>query len=107
MRWDSMSKQQLPEVPVRFFRTAAGREPVLDWLRGLDREDRRTIGVDLMRVQFGWPIGMPLVRSLKNGLWEVRSNLASQRTAAATLLSPGETGRAPRMYKEDPKDGSR
>jgi phage-related protein len=80
-----MLKQQLPEVPVRFFRTGAGREPVLDWLRGLDREDRRTIGVDLMRVQFGWPIGMPLVRSLKDGLWEVRSNLPSQRIARLLL----------------------
>ncbi len=35
-----MPKQHLPEIPVRFFRTASGREPVLDWLRTLDREDR-------------------------------------------------------------------
>ncbi|HEY3440729.1 MAG TPA: type II toxin-antitoxin system RelE/ParE family toxin [Paludibaculum sp.] len=34
-----------------------------------------------MRVQFGWPIGMPLVRGLKDGLWEVRSTLPSQRIA--------------------------
>lgn len=76
-----MSKEQAPEMPVRFYRSAAGREPVLDWLRGLDKEDRRIIGLDLMRVQFGWPIGMPLVRSLKDGLWEVRSSLPSQRVA--------------------------
>ena len=80
-----MSKQQLPEVPVRFFRTTAGRDHVLDWSRGLGREDRRTIGVDLMPVQFGWPIGMPLVRSLKDGLWEARSNLPSQRIARLHL----------------------
>jgi phage-related protein len=55
------------------------------WLRSLDRGDRRTIGLDLMRVQFGWPIGMPLVRSLKNGLWEVRSTLPSQRIARLIL----------------------
>ena len=67
------------EIPVRFYRTEAGREPVLDWLRGLDKEDRRAIGLDLMRVQFGWPIGRPLVGSLKDGLWEVRSSLPSQR----------------------------
>jgi hypothetical protein len=65
-----VSKQQLPEVPVRFYRSAAGREIVLGWLRALDKEDRRVIGLDLMRVQFGWPIGMPLVRRLKEGLWE-------------------------------------
>ena len=76
-----MSEEQTPEVPVRFYRSEAGRDPVLDWLRGLDKEDRRTIGLDLMRVQFGWPIGMPLVRSLKDGLWEVRSSLPSQRIA--------------------------
>jgi len=76
-----MSKEQAPEMPVRFYRSGAGREPVLDWLRGLDKEDRRIIGLDLMRVQFGWPIGIPLVRSLKDGLWEVRSSLPSQRVA--------------------------
>ena len=54
---------------------------MLDWLRDLDKEDRRIIGLDLMRAQFGWPIGMPLVRSLKEGLWEVRSSLPSQRIA--------------------------
>jgi phage-related protein len=69
------------EIPVRFYRTAAGREPVLEWLRSLSKEDRRVIGLDLMRVQFGWPIGMPLVRSLKDGLWEVRSTLPSKRIA--------------------------
>src|SRR3954462_818213 len=85
-----MPKQQLPELPIRFFRTARGREPVLDWLRTLDKEERRIIGVDLMRVQFGWPTGMPLVRSLKDGLWEVRSNLHSQRTAGLLLCFHGE-----------------
>jgi phage-related protein len=34
-----------------------------------------------MRVQFGWPIGMPLMRSLKDGLWEVRSTLPSRSVA--------------------------
>ena len=38
-----------------------------------------------MRVQIGWPIGMPLVRSLKDGLWEVRSSLPSQRIARLVL----------------------
>jgi phage-related protein len=80
-----MAKEHAPEMPVRFYRTAAGGEPVLEWLRSLDRGDRRVIGLDLMRVQFGWPIGMPLVRSLKNGLWEVRSTLPSQRIARLIL----------------------
>lgn len=73
------------EVPVRFFRSKTGREPVLDWLRALDRDDRRSIGLDLMRVQFGWPLGMPLVRSLQDGLWEVRCTLPSHRIARLIL----------------------
>jgi phage-related protein len=38
-----------------------------------------------MRVQVGWPIGMPLVRSLGDGLWEIRSSLPSQRIARLLL----------------------
>ena len=74
-------RDQIPEIPVRFFRTAAGGEPVLDWLRSLNKGDRQTVGLDLMRVQFAWPIGMPLVRNVGNGLWEVRSTLHGDRIA--------------------------
>jgi phage-related protein len=74
-----------PEIPLRFYRTEAGGAPVLDWLRGLEKDDRRAIGLDLMRVQFGWPIGRPLVGSLKDGLWEVRSMLPSERIARLIL----------------------
>ena len=80
-----MTKERAPEIPVRFYRTDAGREPVLEWLRCLDKEDRRTIGLDLMRVQLGWPIGMPLVRSLKEGMWELRCMLPNQRIARLIL----------------------
>jgi phage-related protein len=80
-----MSRETPPEVPVRFYRSNSGKEPVREWLRGLDNADRHSIGLDLMRVQFGWPIGMPLVRSLKDGLWEVRSSLPSQRIARLVL----------------------
>ena len=75
----------LPEIPVRFYQTPAGIEPVLEWLRALPREDRHAIGTDLMRAQVGWPIGMPLVRSLGDGLWEVRSTLPSRRIARLLL----------------------
>ena len=68
-------------MPAYFYRTAGGAEPVLDWLRGLPPEDRRAIGTDLATVQFGWPSGMPLCRSLGGGLWEVRSSLPSRRIA--------------------------
>jgi hypothetical protein len=89
-------------MPVRFYRTEAGGAPVLDWLRGLDKDDRRAIGLDLMRVQFGWPIGRPLVRSLKAGLWEVRSSLPSQRIARLILcFHLPDARRAPRVHQEN------
>ncbi|WP_287758097.1 type II toxin-antitoxin system RelE/ParE family toxin [Acidiphilium sp.] len=59
-----MNAARSTEMPVVFYRTAGGAEPVLDWLRGLPAEDRRVIGTDLATVQFGWPIGMPLCRPL-------------------------------------------
>src|SRR5687767_9546523 len=36
----------------------------------------RTIGKDVLKVELGWPIGMPYCRPLGDGLWEVRSDLA-------------------------------
>jgi phage-related protein len=63
-------------IPLVFYRTAAGSEPVRDWLKDLLPEDRKTIGQDLRRLQFRWPVGMPLARPLGKGLWELRSNLS-------------------------------
>ena len=64
-----------PTLTVVFYRTEAGNEPVREWLKNLKREDRRTIGEDIKTAQYGWPLGMPLIRKLEPGLWEVRSNL--------------------------------
>lgn len=68
-------------IPVVFYRTRSGAEVVRDWLRSLDARDRNAIGLDLMRVQFHWPVGMPLCRAMSDGLWEVRTNLPSNRIA--------------------------
>ena len=62
-----------PTTPLVFYRHAGGEEPVRAWLRALDPADRRAVGLDLMRVQFRWPVGMPLCRPLGQGLWEVRT----------------------------------
>ena len=71
----------LKRLPARFYRSDSGREPVREWLKGLDTADRRIIGEDIKDVEFSWPIGMPLVRSMGNDLWEVRSNLPHGRIA--------------------------
>jgi phage-related protein len=68
-------------IPLVFWKSATGREPVREWLSELSREDKRTIGRDIAKVQFGWPIGLPLCRPLSGGLWEVRSSLPSMREA--------------------------
>ncbi len=60
---------------VRFFRTAAGNEPAREWLKAQPAEARNSIGPDIKEVQIGWPLGMPLVRKLEDGLWEVRSDI--------------------------------
>jgi phage-related protein len=64
-------------IPVVFFRLDSGREPVRDWLKGLDHESRKIIGEDIKTLQFGWPVGMPLARKLADNLWELRSRLGS------------------------------
>jgi phage-related protein len=70
-------------LPARFFESDIGRVPVREWLLSLSSEDRKVIGDDIRTVEFGWPIGMPLSRSIKGykGLWEIRTNLSNGRIA--------------------------
>ncbi|MBA3721609.1 MAG: type II toxin-antitoxin system RelE/ParE family toxin [Parachlamydiaceae bacterium] len=41
----------------------------------MDKEIQSIIGKDICTGQEGWPLGMPLTRSIGNGLWEVRSSI--------------------------------
>jgi phage-related protein len=72
---------QIKKLPAIFYRSMRDVEPVRDWLKELPSEDRRIIGFDIATAEFGWPVGMPLCRSLSSGLWEVRSNLHNGRIA--------------------------
>ena len=65
-----------PILDVVFFKTEAGNEPVREWLKSLPREDRKTIGEDIKTAQYGWPLGIPLIRKMERGLWEVRSSIS-------------------------------
>ena len=62
-----------PILRVVFFLSQSGRKPVRKWLLNQSQVDRRAIGCDIKTVQYGWPLGMPLIRKLKPVLWEVRS----------------------------------
>ena len=85
----SMAGDGTRKTPVVFYRTRGGGEVVRDWLRALDERDRHAIGLDLMRVQFRWPVGMPLCRSLGQGMWEVRTGLPSSRIARVLFCVVG------------------
>lgn len=70
-----------PHIPPISYRSAVGNEPVRYWLKRLARNDGLAIGADLLRVQYRWPVGMPLCRSLGGGPWEVRTTLPSKTIA--------------------------
>jgi phage-related protein len=73
------------KIPLIFFCTSAGSEPVREWLKELPESERHAIGMDLLRAQWRWPIGMPLCRAMGGGLWEIRTNLPTSRTARVLL----------------------
>jgi hypothetical protein len=64
-----MPNDPLPQkIPLIFYRTAAGSEPVREWLRGLDEAERQAIAAGTMAVagrdaivppDGKWPMGGP------------------------------------------------
>ena len=76
---------QAQKITLVFFSTSAGHEPVRDWLKDLPEAERRAIGKDLLRAQWRWPVGMPLCRPLGSGLWEIRTDLPTKRTARVLI----------------------
>lgn len=73
----------IKRLPAAFFENESGRMPVREWLLDLPDEDRKVIGDDIRTAEYGWPIGMPICKSMPGypGLWEIRSNLSGGRTA--------------------------
>ena len=81
-----MAEDQQPrKLPLIFYRLRPGVEPVRDWLKELTEGERQAIGKDLLRAQWRWPVGMPLCRPMGSGLWEVRTDLPTKRTARVLL----------------------
>ena len=79
-----------PILDIRFYATELGAEPVREWLKLLPAVDRKVIGEDMKTVQFDWPLGMPLVRSMGGGIWEVRIRLEN-RIARVLFVLDGST----------------
>jgi phage-related protein len=79
--------KRLAPFPVVFWKSANGNEPVREFLKQQPRPDRMRLGEDLRKLQFGWPIGMPLVRSMGGGIWELRSSLPSKREVRVLFVA--------------------
>lgn len=79
-----------PILSVNFFATESGNEPVREWLKELLVQDRKIIGEDIKSVQFGWPLGMPLVDHVEGDIWEVRTKL-NNRIARVLFVIDNQT----------------
>ncbi|WP_095081596.1 type II toxin-antitoxin system RelE/ParE family toxin [Mesorhizobium sophorae] len=77
----------MKRIDAKFYATEAGKEPVRDWLLELGKDDRKIVGGDIAKVEFGWPIGMPTSRDLGRGLLEVRSTIRDGKVEARTYFS--------------------
>jgi phage-related protein len=73
------------KIPLIFFRTGSGTEPVREWLKELPEAERQAVGKDMLRAQWRWPVGMPLCRPMGRGLWEIRTDLPTKRAARVLL----------------------
>jgi phage-related protein len=78
-----------PKLSVKFYANLQGKEPVREWLLDLTTADRKTIGDEIRTVQFGWPIGMPLVRKLDKDLWEIRIDLTDRIARVLFTIEKG------------------
>lgn len=76
---------QPKKIPLVFFCTSTRSEPVREWLKELLPVERQAIGMDLLRAQWRWPVGMPLCRAMGSGLWEIRTDLPTRRTARVLI----------------------
>ena len=74
-------------MPLVFFRTVSGSEPVREWILELPKADRRIVGVGLKQLEFGWPVAMPLCRAMGGGLFELRVALRNRRVARVLVCA--------------------
>jgi phage-related protein len=73
-----------------FYRSASGDEPVRDWLKALNKQERQSIGEDIAYVQYKWPIGKPRVDHLRGSIWEVRSTIGNRIARVLFAVEQGE-----------------
>lgn len=96
----------MKRIIATFYRSEAETEPVKEWLRSLAKVDRQIIGADIGTVEFGWPIGMPVCRNLRDGISEVRSSIKDGRVEARTYFAI-EKNIMLLLHGEEGKDGQK
>ena len=70
-----MSKSEEKSFQVIFFELESGNQPAREFIKNLTKDAKKIIGADIRVVQNTFPVGLPLVRKLKPGLWEIRSDI--------------------------------
>ena len=78
------------KITAEFFKTEHNNEPVRDFLKSLEIEDKKSVGADIMAVEMSWPIGYPRVRKLDTDLWEVRTNISDNRICRVLFTISGK-----------------
>jgi phage-related protein len=64
------------KISASFFQNDKGKMPVREWILGFSPDDKKIIGEDIKTAEFGWPVGMPVVKPIGDKLYEVRSSLS-------------------------------
>jgi phage-related protein len=95
VHFDKVNKAKVvkegPKLKADFFRQGVGgSEPVREWLKSLPQAEKTEIGKDILAVQFGWPLGLPLVDHVEADIWEVRTKLVT-RIARVLFVVDGST----------------
>ena len=67
----------MPQTDIIFYQDDDGRVPVLDWLRDLNRRDRRAYAKCVVRIQrlaaMGYELRRPEADLLRDGIYELRT----------------------------------
>lgn len=74
---ENTDEKKHKKIRAVFYRSDSGREPVREWLKSLPADAKKLIGKDISKAEFGWPLGLPVVESIKGykKMWEIRTGL--------------------------------
>lgn len=93
-----------PHTRSAFFKTETNNEPVRNWLQFQTVKDKKRIGEDIKTVQFGWPLGVPLVRHIDGEIWEIRCRLSGGICESAFCTRKQHHDIDSWIYQETAKD---